>query len=224
MTTTRTDTAKPAAAARHPLAGTRRVAPTGAAPPPEWCLHLFLATARHEDAGVCLGNLLHTEAAGGGSPVPAPITGLGAHHKNEQTPRTSVAERFHALVDSVIDPARTDAENRTALLLFRYTREPEAHRTPHLDHVVVWVLAPADLPRFERLATFAAEFLHRTSAPTCAPKAVPFAFTVGEVAQPGFPPARRPSESEAARGAAPGAWARAGTTRRLPPPSGPPAP
>jgi hypothetical protein len=151
---------------------------------------MFGATSTAESAATCLSAVLHAELDGEGTLHPAEAIASGTRRARERTATSRFDERFHALVGTIIDRGRADAEKRVALLLCRYTGDVDACAPHDGDYIAVWVLAPTDLPKFENLISFARELIHRSPAVTPIPGTMPpHVFAVEEFAHRRFPQA-----------------------------------
>ncbi|OPC76821.1 hypothetical protein B4N89_45955 [Embleya scabrispora] len=149
MTTSTTiDLVRPAFRQHGPreLPGTRRVLPRPGTAPGGWCLHLFAATGRAEDAAVCLTGLLHAELGDEGALSTAAVIADADPTANPGRANRSLPPE---LVCAVTDRAHADDEHRVALVLSRHTTDD-----PHDDSVHVRVLPPGELPRYEAIPGF----------------------------------------------------------------------
>ncbi|MFE3205617.1 hypothetical protein [Embleya sp. NPDC059237] len=131
------------------LPGTRRQLPRAGSAVRGWCLHLFSATGRAEDAAVCLDGLLRAELGDGGALNSTPALTTGTH------PRHGAADRgLPRLVRAVTDPAHADTQHRVALVLSRHTTD-DSH-----TQIAARVLSPHELPPYEQLHAFIDHLVH----------------------------------------------------------------
>ncbi|MFE3200173.1 hypothetical protein [Embleya sp. NPDC059237] len=144
------------------LPGTRRHLPRAGNAARGWCLHLFAATGRAEDAAVCLDGLLRAELGDRGA------LNLTRVITTSTGPRHVAADRgLPGLVRAVTDPAHADTQHRVALVLSRHTTDdPRAHT------IAARVLSPHELPPYEQLHAFV-DHLVRSADSTTAPILIP---------------------------------------------------